>query len=68
MILVGRQADALCEVLSQHVGHDIEIGLYGTKDEHGHVTEVWDAAVECVTCGEVIIDGDRSIPVEGEDD
>jgi hypothetical protein len=36
----------------EHVGHEIEIATYGPADE------VWNVAIECMTCGTVIVDED----------
>lgn len=38
------------EELRAHVGHEIECVVYGGD---------WNAAIECVTCGEVLIDFDN---------
>lgn len=40
--------------LLRHVGHDVEIVTYGSNGS------VWDVALECLTCGEVITDFDYS--------
>lgn len=44
---------AMFERLNAHFGHDIEVVRYG-----GFET-VWNIAVECVECGEVLIDFDN---------
>jgi len=38
--------------LLNHVGHDIECVIYERAGE------VWNVAIECVTCGEVLLDFD----------
>jgi hypothetical protein len=43
--------------LSAHVGHELECVLYGENYEYeGDAVNV---SLECMTCGEVIIDFDR---------
>ena len=51
-------SDQLYEDINRHVGHDIECVTYG----HGA-----NAAIECVTCGEVIVDKDDYDPRRGSD-
>lgn len=48
-------ADPLFEKLSDHVGHDVEIVLYAGEN----------VSVECLDCGEVIIDRDREDERDG---
>jgi hypothetical protein len=40
------------EKARQHIGHEIECAAYGTP------TDLWNVSIECMTCGEVIIDAD----------
>ena len=39
--------------LERHLGHDIECVAYGSEGV------VWNVAVECTTCNEVILDFDK---------
>lgn len=59
MILIGKQADELSDVLREHLNHTVRINLYG-KDTDDNF-QIWDAALECEDCGCVILDGDRTI-------
>jgi hypothetical protein len=43
--------------LKRHLGHDIECVAYGSEGM------VWNVAVECTTCHEVLLDFDK----EGDD-
>ena len=45
--------------LIEHVGHDIVIAYYGVTEE-----TAWNAAIECETCGHILLSFDR----DGEDD
>lgn len=55
MILVGNQATQFAEQIKPHIGHDLEIATYG------HEGEIWDVAIECMTCGMVLIDADLTL-------
>ena len=39
--------------LSNHVGHKVEVVTYGKNGE------VWNVAIECMTCNEVLLDFDN---------
>lgn len=44
--------------LYRHFGHEVEVVRYGIKGS-GEEPFVMNAAIECVTCGEVLIDYDK---------
>lgn len=45
--------------LLDHVGHDIECVSYGDVGQDADVDEAVNAAIECITCGCVLVDFDR---------
>jgi hypothetical protein len=51
-------SDTAFDELLGHVGHHIDIARYGSD------TVVWNVAIECCTCGVVLIDVDNPAMVE----
>jgi len=49
------------EKIANHIGHNIEVASYGGKLEHllNQPSEIWNVAVECMDCHEVIVDADK---------
>lgn len=41
------------ETLLNHLGHDVVIVAYGSKDDDGEM-EIWNVALECEDCNEVL--------------
>jgi len=44
---------------NEHDGHDIEISAYGLRDETAPEPRIYNVAIECMTCGLVIMDWDN---------
>jgi hypothetical protein len=53
MMSINLQGD-LYEQIADHAGHDIDVIVYAGVN----------AAIECVTCGCVLLDGDRDLLVD----
>jgi hypothetical protein len=56
------------EDIARHVGHDIEVAFYGRVDYlPGTIpapANAANAAVECLTCGEILVSADRPAAAE----
>jgi len=52
------------EELAKHRGHNVQVVVYGKATED----DVWNAAIECFTCMEVLIDFDNDFETKGEAD
>jgi hypothetical protein len=53
MLLAGDEGRILYDLLREHVGHHIEIAVYGAPEDPQNVS------IECIFDGVVLIDADR---------